>query len=71
MIDVIPLPFNLPFGQRKKIIVDFYGGNQLSGTRLLVLPKRSAIRAASVTMYSRWRWDASRLIGCGHANLAP
>jgi hypothetical protein len=37
MIDTIPLPFDLPSVQRKKLTVDFDGGNQSSDGGLLLL----------------------------------
>ena len=64
------LPFDLPSVHRKKLTVDFEGGNQ-SSIRGLLLPRQAerklgyvvgsamrcrtdAIRAASVTKYLRW-----------------
>ena len=37
MTDVIPLPFDLPSVERKKLTVDFGGGNQSSDAGLLLL----------------------------------
>jgi hypothetical protein len=68
--DATPLPFDLPSVRRKKLTVDFDGGNQSSDGGLLLLrqaepslafagglPMRCRIaakRAASVTRCSRW-----------------
>ena len=37
MIDATPLPFDLPSVRRKKLTVDFEGGNQSSDAGLLLL----------------------------------
>jgi hypothetical protein len=63
-----PLPFSLPSVRRKKLTIDFAGGNQSSNGGLLVLreasasiaggsPKQcriAAIRTASGMRCSRW-----------------
>jgi hypothetical protein len=70
MTDATPLPFDLPSVRRKKLTVDFEGGNQSSDAGLLLLrhaerklgvcgrlPMRcriGAMRAASVMRCSRW-----------------
>src|SRR4029077_18043922 len=42
MTDTIPLPFDLPSVQRKKLTVDFDGGNQSSDGGLLLLRQAGA-----------------------------
>jgi Transposase DDE domain group 1 len=44
MTDATPLPFDLPSFQRKKLTVDFAGGNQSSDGGLLLLLLRQAER---------------------------
>jgi hypothetical protein len=70
MTDDTPLPFDLPSVRRKKLTVDFAGGNQSSNGGVLLLreaerkhgvclrlPKQcriAAIRTASGMRCSRW-----------------
>jgi hypothetical protein len=82
MTDTIPLPFDLPSVQRKKLTVDFAGGNQSSDAGLLLLRqaerKLGVCRRLAAAMPDRR--DASRIchdmfemvmarvaaIACGH-----
>ena len=53
MTDAIPLPFDLPSVHRKKLTVDFDGGNQSSDGGLLLL--RQAERKLGVVPAARRR----------------
>ena len=70
MLDDTPLPFDLPSVCRKKLTVDFNGGNQSSNAGLLLLREKeralgcaaalpmrcliAAMRTASDTRCSKW-----------------
>jgi Transposase DDE domain group 1 len=82
MTDVTPLPFDLPSVRRKKLTVDFDGGNQSSDGGLLLLrqAERKLGVCARLAAAMRDRRDASRVehemfemvtarvsaIACGH-----
>ena len=57
MTDAIPLPFDLPSVHRKKLAVDFGGGNQSSDAGLLLLWQAERL------LYN----VISELAKCGHA----
>ena len=61
MIDATPLPFDLPSVQRKKLTVDFAGGNQSSdGGRCCCCGRRSVSSGCADDLPMRCRIAAMR-----------
>ena len=64
MTENTPLPFDLPSVQRKKITVDFNGGNQSSNAGLLLLREAERKLVCAGGLRQRYRITAIRTASC-------